>query len=193
MHPTPSAEDAFALFGLPRLYAVDGAALEQALMQAGLRWHPDRYALAEEAARLQAEDRMAAFNQAHAELSDPLTRAELLLRLAGLDPRGGQAAPGFLMDMMELREDCDDLARHAVSMAGNEEACAVEARLHAQQRVAELHDDEMQALDQFGRLWDDAQSAATTPDLEVMNPLLHKARYLRSTRNQLSLALRPGP
>ena len=57
-----AAENPFALLGIAESFAVDGAALRDALRRASLRWHPDRFALAPPAERAAAEERMTAVN-----------------------------------------------------------------------------------------------------------------------------------
>ena len=113
------AEDAdpFALLGVPATYALDPAVLRGALLRGSADAHPDRFAMAPEAERLAAETRMTALNAAFQALSDPLRRAEILLRQAGVDPAERSAPPDFLMEMLELREaveEGDDAAAAAL-------------------------------------------------------------------------------
>ncbi len=101
--PTP-----FELLDLEFGFALNPKTLEQNLFQASLKWHPDRFALASPEERLLAEDQMAAINEAHDLLIDPLSRAEFLLATFPEDPDGQEqrnSDPEFLMEMMELRKD----------------------------------------------------------------------------------------
>ena len=75
--------DPFLLLNLPRGFDLDDCVLRGALIKASLRWHPDRFALAPEEERQEAELHMAELNQAYSMLVDPLQRAETLLALAG--------------------------------------------------------------------------------------------------------------
>ena len=129
--PLDAALDAFALLDLEPGYALDAAALRGALLRESARWHPDRHALASAAEQAAAETRMTALNHAYLTLSDPLSRAGLLLARAGIDVHGRETCPLFLMDVMEMREAVDDgdpraidrlAAREQRSFAALEEA-----------------------------------------------------------------------
>ncbi len=180
--------NAFEVLGLEPCFALDAAELEQKLIEASLRWHPDRYALAPQADRLAAEDQMAAINEAHDALADPLNRAEILLTAANAGPEGdGQnpnlhadrnADPMFLMEMMELREEVEA----AVQKGGD-------AALQMHQQLAAK---ESQVLQQFGEAWLNANAATAPNDAMAaanLQKLYEHARYLRSSRHQLEQAL----
>ena len=99
--------DHFALFGLPRGFAIDREALEQTYQDVQARVHPDRHAHAGEAQRRIAMQWATQVNEAYQTLKTPLARAQYLLRLGGHDPRTetNTAMPAeFLMEQMELRE-----------------------------------------------------------------------------------------
>lgn len=104
-------DDPFALLGVPRSFRVDPAALRRAHLRRVAAVHPDHAAGGGEAGelvRLSAE-----LNEARRVLSDPVARAEVLLRLAGVSDRdsgersGDPMAAEFLMELMELREAAD--------------------------------------------------------------------------------------
>ena len=144
MNPSP-----FDVLGLAPTFALEAQALEQKLFEASLQWHPDRFALAPEAERLDAEDRMAAINQAHDQLVDPLNRAEVLLnavrQLSSADGNGNEldqndpasssaarnADPAFLMAMMELREEVEVALQTG---ATSDEALQMQQKLKQQPR-----------------------------------------------------------
>lgn len=107
MNSGGAVENPFALLGVPETYALDTGTLRSALVSASLRWHPDRFALADGEQRDAAEARMAEINDAHARLNDPLSRAEALLALRGAAVERGTdkvSCPAVLMAMLELRE-----------------------------------------------------------------------------------------
>jgi molecular chaperone HscB len=188
VNPSP-----FDVLGLAPTFALEAQALEQKLFEASLQWHPDRFALAPEAERLDAEDRMAAINQAHDQLVDPLNRAEVLLnavrQLSSADGNGNEldqndpasssaarnADPAFLMAMMELREEVEVALQTG---ATSDEALQMQQKLKQQ---------ETQVLQEFGELW--LQSA---PIEKLQRPYEH-ARYLRSSRMQLEQAMHSNP
>ncbi|MDA1260532.1 MAG: Fe-S protein assembly co-chaperone HscB [Planctomycetota bacterium] len=126
-----ATDNPFALLGVAESYALDAAALRDALVRASLRWHPDRFVLATAAERGATEQRMAAINAAYAKLADPLVRAEALLALRGAPFERGTdrvSCPAVLMAMLELREEV------AEACAGEDAAQrkAVEERLRAE-------------------------------------------------------------
>ncbi|MDH5752743.1 MAG: DnaJ domain-containing protein [Deltaproteobacteria bacterium] len=110
----PSAsdgEDYFRLFGLPRSYAIDRASLDSAYEELSLSCHPDFFAAAPAPELAAARAKSTLVNEAYRVLSSDSLRAEYLLGLlaAGrsLDTR---ALPeGFLMEMLELQEELDEL------------------------------------------------------------------------------------
>jgi molecular chaperone HscB len=84
--------DDFELFGIPRQYALDRAALDA-------RWRALQWAVR--------------VNEAYQRLKDPLKRAAYLCELAGVrvDAENNTAMPAaFLMQQMEWREALDDAA-----------------------------------------------------------------------------------
>lgn len=101
----PSADD-FALFGLPRRFALDEAELDARWRMLQARVHPDRAAHEGPAAREQALQWSLRVNEARARLKHPLQRAELLCRLLGAPPaeRGSVLSPALLMQQMDWRE-----------------------------------------------------------------------------------------
>lgn len=170
----------FEILGLEPAFQLDAAVLEQKLIEANLRWHPDRYALAPEADRLAAEDQMAAINEAHDALVDPLNRAEVLL---GEKAANRVADPMFLMEMMELREEVE------AAIGKGDEAMATMHRHLCEQEAA--------VLQKFGQSWNEAASsgslAASDSSVNSASAELQKhyqhARYLRSSRRQLEQAM----
>jgi molecular chaperone HscB len=105
--PGFAGKDHFALFGLPRRYAVDRDALEGLFRELQARVHPDKHAHLGDAERRAAMQWATQVNEAYQTLRDPLKRARYLLHLAGHDPQieTNTAMPAaFLMEQMELRE-----------------------------------------------------------------------------------------
>lgn len=96
--------DPFSVFGLPVAFDVDQAALRRAWLRETSRLHPDRPDAPPDAA-----DRLAAINRAKSELERPESRARAVLRAMGEpDPSGKDALPpGFLMEMLEVRESME--------------------------------------------------------------------------------------
>jgi molecular chaperone HscB len=124
--PVTDAQDHFALFGLPRRFAVDAGELEARFRRIQSTVHPDRFADAGDAERRRAVQRSAQVNDAYQTLRAPLARARYLLALEGIDPQveSNTAMPAeFLMAQMEWRERFDE-ARKGRDLSGLEDLLA---------------------------------------------------------------------
>ena len=111
------SQDHFALFGLPRRYALDEAQLSSLYHVLSAQVHPDKFAHLSEAEQRLAMQRTTRVNEAYQTLRQPLARAKYLLGLAGIDVDQGREMSGeFLMQQMEWREMVAD-ARAASDVA----------------------------------------------------------------------------
>jgi molecular chaperone HscB len=113
------ARDFFALFGLPRAFAVDAVALEQCYRDLQAQVHPDKFAQAADTDRRLAMQWATHANEAYLTLKSPLKRAQYLLHLAGHDPqieRNTAMPTAFLVEQMEWREAVAE-AREAADVA----------------------------------------------------------------------------
>ena len=99
------SQDHFALFGLPRRYALDEAQLSRLYHEVQAQVHPDKFAHLSDAERRLAMQWTTRVNEAYQVLRAPLSRAKYLLKLAGVDVDQGRDMSGeFLMQQMEWRE-----------------------------------------------------------------------------------------
>jgi molecular chaperone HscB len=103
--PRPNA-DRFAALGVPRTYALDTKELEVHYRDLSRKLHPDRFAKAPPRERMLSLQAATTLNEAYRVLRTPVRRAEYLLDLFGAkvgdqDP----VEPGFLMEILELREE----------------------------------------------------------------------------------------
>ncbi|MCO5979097.1 Fe-S protein assembly co-chaperone HscB [Ideonella oryzae] len=140
-------DDDFTLFGLPRRFKLDRAALDQRWRELQAQVHPDRFAAEGAAAQRVAMQWAVRVNEAYRRLKDPLARGGYLCELAGVEvgAENNTAMPAsFLMQQMEWREALDE----AVGLA------AVEA-LDRQVAAEEQH-----MLAELERLLDQAHDAA---------------------------------
>lgn len=106
----------FELFGLSAAFAIDAADLQQRYRTLQQTLHPDRFANASQRDKLLAVQRTAQLNDAYQTLRRPLSRAEYMLELRGVDLQHEQQTlqdPEFLMAQMEWRERLEDLSTAA--------------------------------------------------------------------------------
>lgn len=104
--------DHFALFGLPRQFAVDPVALDAAWKRVSMAVHPDRFATASPAEKRVAMQWSSRANEAYRVLREPLSRARYLCELGGVDVQSetNTAMPAeFLMRQMQWHERLDEL------------------------------------------------------------------------------------
>jgi molecular chaperone HscB len=97
----------FELLGLPAVFGLDPARLEQRYRELQSRVHPDRFAAGSDAERRVAMQWATRANEAYRTLRDPLARARYLLSLKGYDTgeeSNTAMPPDFLMQQMEWRE-----------------------------------------------------------------------------------------
>jgi molecular chaperone HscB len=107
--------DHFALFGLPRAFAIDPQVLEVAWKRVATAVHPDRFASGSAAEKRVALQWSTQANEAWRVLKDPLSRARYLCELGGVDLQtetNTAMAPAFLMQQMEWHEALDALMAH---------------------------------------------------------------------------------
>lgn len=129
----------FEVLGVRAAFDVDLAALERRYKELSRQWHPDRFTRADAEDRRAALGRSVQLNQAWKTLRDPVTRAEYLLSLGGVEvgsEEGTQRriADGskqklpvpqeLLMEVMELREAL--LEAHTAGDAGRVAALAAD-------------------------------------------------------------------
>jgi curved DNA-binding protein CbpA len=103
-----SIQDPFAALGLPRRFSIDSADVERRYLAAVAEMHPDLMSHSEALGALGEDNidvdaKSSALNEARRTLEDPERRAIALWKLLGGkdDPT---LPPGFLMEMMEVRE-----------------------------------------------------------------------------------------
>lgn len=126
--------DDFALFGLPRRFALDPAELHARWKALQSQVHPDRFAAAGPDARRLALQWSVRVNEAHRCLKDPMARATALCALNGHPVDADRALPaGFLVQQLVWRE-----ALEAAATVAQVEAVATEVADERARRLAEL-------------------------------------------------------
>ena len=160
----------FELFHLAPSFALDTDQLAVQYRQLQQQYHPDRYATASEAERLQALQQASDVNAAYQTLKDPLSRAEYLLMLQGLDIRGEQQTlqdPEFLMQQLSWREELEALREAADPEAQNP---VFEQRISSE----------------YNRLMQQLQQALAAVALPLAADAIRKLKFVRKLRDELS-------
>ena len=108
--------DHFALFGLPASFELDRSVLDTRYRDVQREVHPDRFAHLGEGERRRSMQWATRVNEAYQTLRKPLSRAQYLLHLRGIDlqAESNTAMPAdFLMEQMEWREAVEDARQGA--------------------------------------------------------------------------------
>jgi molecular chaperone HscB len=103
----------FELFNIPVSFDLDLSVLPQTYQQLQRLTHPDKFASGSEQQKLVAIQKNAQVNDAYSVLKSPLSRAEYLLSLRGIDLQHEQQTikdTAFLMQQMEWREELAEIA-----------------------------------------------------------------------------------
>ena len=106
----------FELFNIPVSFDVDLSVLPQTYQQLQRLTHPDKFASGSEQQKLVAVQKNAQVNDAYSVLKSPLSRAEYILSLRGIDLQHEQQTiknTAFLMQQMEWREELADIAQRS--------------------------------------------------------------------------------
>lgn len=104
----------FELFNIPVSFDVDLSVLPQTYQQLQRLTHPDKFANGSEQQKLVAVQKNAQVNDAYSVLKSPLSRAEYILSLRGIDLQHEQQTiknTAFLMQQMEWREELAEIAQ----------------------------------------------------------------------------------
>jgi len=137
--------DDFELFGVPRRFEQDRAALDTRWRALQAEVHPDRFAAEGQASQRVAMQWAVRVNEAYQRLKDPLKRAAYLCELEGapVDTENNTAMPvSFLMQQMEWREALDEAVsvEEVEALAGDVAARRQAALADLRQTFDERHD-----------------------------------------------------
>ncbi|WP_028773059.1 co-chaperone HscB [Shewanella waksmanii] len=105
----------FELFSLTPSYRIDTAILAERYRELQRAVHPDKFANASEQDKRMAVQRTAQVNDGYSTLKHPISRAEYILSLQGLDLSHESTTVkdmGFLTQQMEWRESLEEIASH---------------------------------------------------------------------------------
>lgn len=162
------SQNHFELFGLPPRFRIDGAALERAYRELQSNVHPDRHAGGTDAQKRLALQASARVNEAYRALLDPVTRAEYLLQLRGVDARSetdSRLPVAFLTRQLERREAAEEAAaeRDLDALVGLVDAVRADAL----------------------RLQADVESVLDRGDLEAARQRVRELRFLAKLADDL--------
>ncbi len=104
--------DYFTLLGMPNRFDIDKQQLASRYQDMQRQYHPDRFAGKSEKEQTQAVSLASTINQAYQTLKNPLSRAEYMLSLQGIDIANEQQTmhdTAFLMEQLMLREELDNI------------------------------------------------------------------------------------
>lgn len=130
----------FQLFNLPIQFEVDPVGLTSTYQTLQKLTHPDKYAAASEQQKRLALQKNAQVNDAYQVLKSPLSRAEHILQLRGIELNGAQKSmqePAFLMQQLEWREQLQQLDKGDVAVA-QLESMTLDVQQHYQQHLHNL-------------------------------------------------------
>ncbi|MBM3347364.1 MAG: Fe-S protein assembly co-chaperone HscB, partial [Betaproteobacteria bacterium] len=181
MHAVNVNRDHFALFGLPRRYAVDLPALESRYRELQREVHPDRFATAPAAEQRMSMEMATRVNEAYRTLKSPLSRARHLLELRGVDAGidTDTAMPReFLLQQMGWRETLEEAAQ-----AGDAERLgALEAEVRTE--AANAH----AALEQALEAGDGDGAGGGEAEGRAAAGLVRRLMFLDKLREEIALA-----
>lgn len=126
--------DPFAIFSLPRIFAIDLIQLRQRYLALTAEHHPDRFV--DPLKQADASERIAVINQAYELLKDPQARAETLLMLLGGPAKETDKSlpPELLEEMLDIREVMESASSHddqaMLGQLHERAATEVQERLH---------------------------------------------------------------
>ncbi|ANQ85205.1 co-chaperone HscB [Azoarcus olearius] len=161
-------QDYFSLFGMPRRFRIDESALEAAWHGLQGEVHPDRFAHLPDVEKRRSMQWATRVNEGFRVLRKPLSRAQYLLELAGVDAAvdtNTAMSPEFLMEQMEWREAVEE------ARAAGEVDELEQLHLRLRQHSREVHAGLADALDDAG---DYPAAAETVRRLMFIEKLQHE-------------------
>lgn len=167
--------DPFAVLALPRRFDLERSDIERAYLARAGQAHPD-LATSDDHGDASAEVAAGDLNRARQDLSDPETRATILLALQGGPSKDQDRSlpDGFLMEMMDVREQME-----AAAAAGDRARIEHWERWANQQRAGHIRT----VAEMF------AGVDATNPDpvaLRAIRSRLNAWRYIERMLEQLA-------
>lgn len=161
----------FDLFGLPVQFEVDQTRLTQVYKALAQVTHPDKFATASSQDRLISVQKNSQVNDGYQILKKPISRAEHLLHVRGVELKHEQQTmqdPEFLMQQMEWREKLEDIQDNAdaeKALADLDDEINVQFKAHIEQVRAALDNATAEA---------NIEAAAEVRKLKFLDKLRHE-------------------
>lgn len=201
VQPLSKELDYFTCLGLPRLLAIDTAALESKYHDLSRAFHPDFFQDKTETEKQISLGNSAMLNTAYGTLKDPIQRAEYLLKLEAGSAKDIRNTPpaDLFEEILELQEDLETFR----SVSGDaDETAKIRTKLLADRTLLEERRQAMDTkLSSLFTKWDTIQQRAPQPDalrpqkdevLKEMRELLSNRTYLCSILGDLIATLEGG-
>ncbi len=150
----------FQIFNIPESCELDLESLAEEYRKQQSEVHPDRFANADESAKLRAVQMSSYLNEAYETLKSPLKRAAYLLTLHGTDVervRQSDLSMDLLMEQIKLREKLDEMPKDESVLADLENLrTEVQSKLNRQlQQFSEKF--ELEEFDAAKRIYHEMQ------------------------------------
>lgn len=161
----------FALFGFEEAFDIDLSRLSNTYKSLAQVTHPDKFSQASDSEKLMAVQKSAQVNDGYQVLKHPLSRAEHLLSIRGIQLSHETKTlqdPAFLMQQMEWREQLEDV-EHAADQEAALETLDKELQQHSQAQYVEL-----QSLLEVNSDESDIKAADKVRKLKFMEKLHHE-------------------
>jgi len=163
----------FQLFNLPATLDIDKQQLSHAYQTLQKLTHPDKFASGTDQEKRIALQKNAQLNDAYSVLKHPLSRAQNLLALRGIEINGEQQTMqdnSFLMQQMEWREALDDVR-------GDEDAL--------ERFSDELISDINARIAHLSALFSDSEQASIASHNEVIAHEIRKLTFIYKFQSQV--------
>src|SRR2546430_10891293 len=118
----------FELFGLPQRFGCDPSSLDNAYRRLQTEVHPDRFASGSEQEKRLALQSSARVNEAYRALKDPVSRAQYLLSLNGIDALS-ETDTQLPLEILERQLERRETAAEAADKKNSQEIANVAAKV----------------------------------------------------------------
>ena len=189
--PLAPGIDYFEFFSLPRKLKLDEKELEQSFYRLSRQLHPDYFMAASEPEKQASVERSSMLNDAYRTLADPITRAQYLLQLEGVEEKEKKAPPDLLEEVFDLNMQVEELK--AAKRAGDN-AEAETARMALRTALTELEKKLNEIDETLFALFDDwdrtlesgMRDQERTDSLRAMSAVLSHRSYIRNLVRDIS-------